>query len=1180
MAVRSKGPVDANTVGVDDITDINIDKKVFAQQYVGALRHLLPTYPALDTNNDSALDVITDANSPETHGGVPLYNDLLLDLNATVSNAYLDDVTETTVLYSTTIGTNGTLIERTGPAGTTFGENEILPFENFIGRSPNPGEVWYEDVTASGGGDGTVPTVSSFTPFDGDTRIGTSLNLISYNTGHGGLISNAAAQQKILDQIGVTGVTNIEDGLILGTKDSAQRILGLGIIDSTELIAELGTKLLDSPADLVNLISRLGPTLQSFADGLDVPEGVPFVNDAISSIVDFANQTDDLVSKLYTNATVVGDTDLPADGKLTSDALFTVRIDTEDPVFVTVEASETADNTSIDDLYIDVNAALIAAGISATRLIAERPSGADADKLSIRTADPSQGTTLDVSTVVITGGAPAPSSGRLGQDVHLTFNINTENLDTAVDVDVTLTRESTESNTQLRDLIRDLNNAMGVDIGDGTLLNELLVAHQVGESIRISAIDSTTTAVAISGGEDIGFESNQNQDVNSAASELGLGDSQSAVAEVKNLTDVINEILPPQTQLLYDEENRQILLDVQLEETYTQSVDLDFSEAIDLGFADLNLAGGAEASFDVQAGANLLIGIDLVKPNAGAMVDANTKLTDLRDPVSFLVGISKPVDKIDGTLNFDIDRFDGSTDPLDSVSVSLSGLSGDTSTEDVSFALADGLAAHFGVSVEESPVTALFDGDNLVLFAQDPTINQLTVTKSAFGFSNGDPNSPSPGSPDQGNLPDLVITLADGSPASNVVLDGAKTLGEVETKIEAAANVSVTFVDDKIQLVDNSATPNDGRMTIEAASSALGTSAAGAGLGILGTTSTEDDGSTTINDQTTLLGESLLVGSVLDQFFIDTTNSSVFANATLDADDIDLTASLGLLELGVNEGTADFTIGASLALSDNDGALRLSEISDVGFAPSFTYGGTAAFPISIPLIREPDPVNMGQTRPVTVPITLTLQQDPSNPLRPTFDLSGTSVNDLKEKIGDFKNLSLSDIAGMLRQVVDLLRDSDISGLNDTIPVINQTPNELLDFTDGLLAAADKLLAGPDTAQLMALRDQFAEQLVLISATPNQIQQLTDALDRVSRSIDPVHTYKLEITEGANTHVTEMISSTATAMDVEAAINAALNQGDIVDVAGKTGGPLYLHVRQCAWSSDARCDQCIRSDRPI
>ncbi|MEM8911271.1 MAG: LamG-like jellyroll fold domain-containing protein [Planctomycetota bacterium] len=156
------------------------------------------------------------------------------------------------------------------------------------------------------------------------------------------------------------------------------------------------------------------------------------------------------------------------------------------------------------------------------------------------------------------------------------------------------------------------------------------------------------------------------------------------------------------------------------------------------------------------------------------------------------------------------------------------------------------------------------------------------------------------------------------------------------------------------------------------------------------------------------------------------------------------------------------------------------------------------------------------------------------------------------------NWSLEDIARMLRETVELLRDSDLSGLNTPIPVINQTPNDLLAFTDGLLRVAERIVAEPDPKELRSLRDGFALQLEQTSASPETLLRISGALDRVSRVIAPVQAFQLTITDGSNNSFeTATLSSTATNIDLQDAINSAIGVADSVTVSGPFGGPFTL-----------------------
>ncbi len=127
-----------------------------------------------------------------------------------------------------------------------------------------------------------------------------------------------------------------------------------------------------TPEEVITMIVQLGDSVQSIASTLDVPEGIPFVDDAISGVVNFSRTTQDFARQLYFNPRLIGAQDIAVtNGRLTQDATFAIRIEGGDPLFVTIPAASTATNDSIDDLYVDINAAFIAQGL-ASKLVAER----------------------------------------------------------------------------------------------------------------------------------------------------------------------------------------------------------------------------------------------------------------------------------------------------------------------------------------------------------------------------------------------------------------------------------------------------------------------------------------------------------------------------------------------------------------------------------------------------------------------------------------------------------------------------------------------------------------------------------------------------------------------------------------------------------------------------------------
>lgn len=941
------------------------------------------------------------------------------------------------------------------------------------------------------------------------------------------------------------GVATFTDAASLATLFSGQRIQIDDVTDPLESFEDL------SPSDMLRVVLQLGDSLQGIAEKLDVPGGIPLVKEAISAVADFADQASELGSFLFKNVQLTGEEEITATtGVLSADADFVIRIEDSEPVFVTVASASTADNESINDLIADVNAALVAAGLG-DQIVAERANGDHPNHLTVRTIDPSVGTSLDISTLQLTAPFAAPSSGRLGENALMTFSIDTQNLEIPTTVSVRLTTSETTDNAAIEDLVDDLNQAMAVDIGDGTLLSELVRARVVGESIRISSVDSTATSIALGGGESLGFAPDQTSDENVAATELGIGVGRGEGAEAKasniqEFIEVINEFMPAQTTLSYDAAENRVRFNLNLESEYSQDIDLDFSKAIDLGFADLNLAGGADASLEVTAGFNFAVGVDLSRPGSGEMIGAATTVAAVKRGagVELKVGVTSAgvANPAPGTLGLQLSRFGQVTESF-TVSISGDDLSDNATLEDLTFDLNDKLSA------AGQPFQAfLTEDDEILLLTDDVSINGVTVTSGAFGFATGQ----------SGDQADVVIETADGV-RSEINLDGSETLADVKAKIEAAANVTVTFTGDQINVTDNTTPVDEGRMVISAAGNDFGTSSAGGDLGIIATALQEDDEDTDFDDTKTIRGEHLLLDAISELFFIDTTNTHFYANADVLAGDIDLTASMGLLELGVvngrlgNASDTGFSImaGVSLPDDDSDGLLRLSGLKSDAFrdalestSPSFSYGGTATLPLSIPLLPGESPV-----------ITLTLQSDPSDPLRPDFDVSAPNLSEL---IGDFRNLSLSDLAGLLREVVDMLRDSEIDGLNTTIPVINQSANEMLAFTDGLLSAAERLLENVDVEKLTNLRDDLLAELETLGASQEQLDLLESAIGQVGDAINPVHTYTLTVTDGNGTAFeTGILDSEATTLDIESAVAAAIGQDDVVTVTGNAGGPYTL-----------------------
>src|SRR5579884_4084888 len=115
-----------------------------------------------------------------------------------------------------------------------------------------------------------------------------------------------------------------------------------------------------SAGDFSGLFTELGATLQHVASNLNVNAangGIPYVGKQVSDVVDFTQMMSNLTQKLSVQAIIATGT-APANGQLSGDAHFSIVLGNNSPVAVTVTQSSTQNNTSIDNLVSDINAAL------------------------------------------------------------------------------------------------------------------------------------------------------------------------------------------------------------------------------------------------------------------------------------------------------------------------------------------------------------------------------------------------------------------------------------------------------------------------------------------------------------------------------------------------------------------------------------------------------------------------------------------------------------------------------------------------------------------------------------------------------------------------------------------------------------------------------------------------------
>ncbi|MEQ1826133.1 MAG: hypothetical protein ABL921_09305, partial [Pirellula sp.] len=1038
-----------------------------------------------------------------------------------------------------------------------------------------------------------------------------------------------------------------------------------------------------TPEAIVAMFIQLGNSIENIASKLDVPNGLPFIQNAVDGIVNFAETTQDFGRQLYFNPKMIGSGNIQVtNGRLSKDPTLVVRIEGGEPLFITIPASSTSTNNSIDDLYADINAVLVAQGFS-DRLVAERQVpfnnskitsltniSADAipvfvqplqfgfhrfranfdgainlfnlgirvgdvieyvdtagvlrkatvdemglstlafrfdstkqldaatgatrqislfgsentNKLTIRTKSPTAGISLEMSTVQITASDDLPTQLTDNLSFGLSFNGGSP-------ITVNVLASSTANNGTPEDMIDSLNLALDNTIFAGGGLNENVRAVLVNNRLRFVNLTGTIQSMTITGATILGFGAIQNNDTNTAVTELGLGASQLVnpsfrAGTIQDLVHLLNGLIQQQfnnspftASLNYSATPvRTVSFNIALGTEYNKTIDLDFSKGFDVGFSQLNVSGGAQATINASAGVELTVGFDIDPIGSGVIVGPATQLSTLDKGrgVQLKVGMTNtstvnssgrnnPVAPL--TLDLAVRRFGNLTNNLSvtvlspqiSDNVVLSDLAFDL-TREIKLAIQANAIPGLTVVNDISPIEVQSSPDGkLHLVANSKAINGLTInagTSAFLGFTTGQVSSD----------PDLSISLRNGTTLS-VNLDFSETLGDIKSKIEAAAGgptvLEVTFVDDKIKLQDKTTQIGSNQFKIVAVADDNGISPVGSTLGILGTVvAVTDNPNTTVNETNNgdiLIGTSLFRAPIADQFYVTIPNSKVFANLEIDSSDIDLITALGIFDIGVVDGTLNFTADASLGLLDiddpdtpanesTDGKIRLKDFGIAGFGgvldPDFTYGGSLNLPLDGTILSTLLPPEF---IPLAISATLTTESPTS--IVPKLDFNTST---LEAALGSFKNFNITDLIQVIQRVVDLLQDSDLKGLNKPIPVINKTPNEILEIVDGLADAAQDLLNGFDKEELLAKILELEVVQTQLNSTPAIVNKIQEQISKIKSVANASHLFQLAVPGLTQIASGLDISIDSTPTEVFNELTRIYGAGVIESVTGKVG----------------------------
>ena len=251
--------------------------------------------------------------------------------------------------------------------------------------------------------------------------------------------------------------------------------------------------------------------------------------------------------------------------------------------------------------------------------------------------------------------------------------------------------------------------------------------------------------------------------------------------------------------------------------------------------------------------------------------------------------------------------------------------------------------------------------------------------------------------------------------------------------------------------------------------------------------------------------------SLSDRFFV-TEDSHVSLSAGLLADEMDVSASFGGLGLAIQNGDLNVAVDTSISLDDpgtgvnDDERLTLTEIFDnsigdliefqtpiitgsgrlplVGQSEGFDINGVLGIDPNHPFtefddVEQPIPIEDGPE------IHISVTSDPFN-----IDISTNDQFD--QIIAGFQHFSVDSVCDGIQQLIDLIRNADIDVLNNELPLINKSVNDLIEVDGVLQSIIDVLCADPEQlrTQIQAIvTDELDKAEAPLGAIPEIFPQL-------------------------------------------------------------------------------------------
>ncbi|MEZ6190394.1 MAG: SdrD B-like domain-containing protein [Phycisphaerales bacterium] len=849
-------------------------------------------------------------------------------------------------------------------------------------------------------------------------------------------------------------------------------------------------------------------------DYLIAAQQIPYVDAKIDELIDFTGTMTEVANRLFDLASIEAE-GAATTGVLSADASMLVMIDDAPPVLVTVPLGASG---GLAGMVSALNSAFASAGIDP--LIQAVPNG-DNTRIVIQPVIPGIGNTLSVTTLFLKAGAAAAAYGQLSGTLTFKIHRKREGEDFSVDDTVTLlaapplsgSAPYTQNNSSVADLVDDLNAALAlagvydvIAVVDPANANKLMFAAADASVQWIKVED-------VSGLGSLGFATNDQvqtgTNTNTAQTELGLY-NQRDIGKVKFKTlgeyetevqNILNSLftLPPSLSLSYDSVQDIMYFTVGLDASYSESINLNFNDGIDLGpFGTLEVAADGQASFEAGGDLDVRVGVHLGDLVGGFSFTPTTLLSTLNggSGVPIAVGITganavAADGKLTGNASINI-----SLDGAAAVAVNVA--QNDTLSNFDQYGLAEDINNAIVTTSLAGKVEAVYDSGigRMTLRVVDVAYKSIALAGGTnitqLGFT----------SVQTGDFADLTIKV-DTNPSFKVDLDGALTVQDVINAIESAAtlageSITVTINDHKGLTL----TEAGGQTLVVSAASNFGdNSPAAFALGIAGSSPAPVG---------VIVGASLHGLALGDRLFIEekTAGQNNLGLGITVGGNLNVSAALGLISADLTTSTPlEFGINTGIRLKDPgvginaDGRIYLKEILNGSLTSlidvnSISTTAQGQIDLNSAFFSNVDDASTL----VSVGVQL-LDSSPKD-----FSSIDFFANFNADKLKGFKDFTVEDILTIADTVITQLQTgSTLPWLNANVPVLGKSLTEAVEFLDSLRDKFNDLVASIDQSALEDARDDLEtaiNNLGLPIAQRDGLYQAINSLYEALAETDP------------------------------------------------------------------------------